>query len=99
MADLKHITDALRAEAKMWDEQSDSMGQVAGAVQGMRMTRLEAGLFQMIVSSYSEAIDQISTRCLEGQVCMADVADALIKNANAYDNQEVDTTKSVEDAY
>ncbi|MFF1914598.1 hypothetical protein ACFVYE_23885 [Streptomyces sp. NPDC058239] len=99
MADLKHITDALRTEAGMWDNQSASMGEVAHAADGMRLTRLEAGLFQLVVSNYNEAIDQISSRCLEGQSRMSEVADALIKNANAYDNHEADTTKSVEDAY
>ncbi|WP_406095910.1 hypothetical protein [Streptomyces sp. NBC_01013] len=99
MADLKHITDALRTEAGMWDKQSASMGEVGHAADGMRLTRLQAGLFQLVVSNYNEAIDQISSRCLEGQSRMSEVADALIKNANAYDNHEADTTKSVEDAY
>ncbi|WNI31233.1 hypothetical protein [Streptomyces sp. ITFR-6] len=99
MADLKHITDALRSEAGMWDKQSVSMGEVSRAADGMRLTRLEAGLFQLVVSNYNEAIDHISARCSEGESRMAEVADALIKNANAYDNHEAETTKSVEDAY
>ncbi|WP_328696580.1 hypothetical protein [Streptomyces sp. NBC_00342] len=99
MADLKHITDALRTEAGMWDKQSASMGEVSRAADGMRLTRLEAGLFQLVVTNYNEAIDQISARCSEGESRMAEVADALIKNANAYDNHEAETTKSVEDAY
>ncbi|MFG2598969.1 hypothetical protein ACPXCP_22695 [Streptomyces sp. DT20] len=99
MADLKHITDALRTEAGMWDKQSASMGEVARAADGMRLTRLEAGLFQLVVTNYNGAIDHISARCSEGESRMAEVADALIKNANAYDNHEAETTKSVEDAY
>ncbi|WP_393058781.1 hypothetical protein [Streptomyces sp. LN549] len=99
MADLKHITDALRTEAGMWDEQSVSLGEVSRATDEMRMTKLEAGLFFLVASNYNEAIDHISARCSEGQSRMSEVADALIKNANAYDNHEAETTKSVEDAY
>ncbi|MFG2674622.1 hypothetical protein [Streptomyces sp. NPDC048445] len=99
MADLKHITDALRTEATMWDEQSVAMGEVSRTAQGMRMTRLEGGLFFLIVPDYCDAIDQITSRCSEGEARMSEVADALIKNANAYDNHEADTKKSVEEAY
>ncbi|MER5357770.1 hypothetical protein [Streptomyces sp. NPDC002785] len=99
MADLKHITDALRTEAGMWDEQSVSLGEVARTTDGMRLTGLEGGIFFLVVPHYNEAIDHVSARCFEGESRMAEVADALIKNANAYDNHEAETTKSVEDAY
>ncbi|MFE4327993.1 hypothetical protein ACFRQM_00715 [Streptomyces sp. NPDC056831] len=98
-ADLKIITDGLRTDAAMWDEQSAAIGGVAHKVESMRMTRIEAGLFQIIFTAYDSAIDQISARCTEGSSRMSEVADALIKNAKAYDNHEISTEKSVEDAY
>ncbi|MBT2385236.1 hypothetical protein [Streptomyces sp. ISL-11] len=98
-ADLKVITDGLRTDAGMWDKQSSAMGEIGRKVDGMRISRLEAGLFQVIYSAYESAINQVSARCGEGEKRMAEVADALVKNAKAYDNHEADTKKHVAGAY
>ncbi|MCX4787380.1 hypothetical protein OG369_14660 [Streptomyces sp. NBC_01221] len=97
--DLKVITDGLRSDAVMWDEQSGAMKAVHNAVEGTRMNHLQAGVFQLIVSAYESVIDQISARSTEGEVQMATVATALYKNAKAYDDHEVDTKKHVDHAY
>ncbi|MFI0739991.1 hypothetical protein ACH4PU_18175 [Streptomyces sp. NPDC021100] len=97
--DLKVITDGIRTDAGMWDKQSTALGGIHNTVEGLRMTRLEAGLFQVLVSAYMDAVDQISSRTSEGRDRMKEVADALAANARAYDDHEVDTTKSVNKAY
>lgn len=97
--DLKVITDGLRSDAAMWDEQSNSMKAVHNAVEGTRMNHLQAGVFFLLVSAYESVIDQISARSTEGEVQMAAVATALYKNAKAYDDHEVDTKKHVDHAY
>ncbi|MBC2875977.1 MULTISPECIES: hypothetical protein [Streptomyces] len=97
--DLKVITDGIRTDAGMWDKQSATLGGIHNTVEGLRMTRLEAGLFQILVSAYMDAVDQISSRTSEGRDRTKAVADALAVNARAYDDHEVDTTKSVEKAY
>ncbi|MEU8569282.1 hypothetical protein AB0C51_13135 [Streptomyces pathocidini] len=97
--DVDVVTHALRAEARTWDEQCDRMGSIFRTVDALRLNRVEAGLFQIVFSAYENAIHQISGRCREGQQCMADIADALIKNASAYDNGEADVTHTIEGAY
>lgn len=97
--DTDVITHALRAEALVWDAQSDKMGAIHRTVEGLRLSRVEAGLFQIIFSAYEAAIHQISGRCGEGRQCMSAVADALVKNANAYDSGEEEVTKTVQGAY
>ncbi|MFJ8852015.1 hypothetical protein [Streptomyces sp. NPDC102437] len=101
MADpnLKVITDGLRTDAAMWDEQSNAMKAVHTAVEGTRMNHLQAGVFQLLVSAYGAVVDQVSERSAEGAVQMAAVATALYKNAKAYDDHEVDTKKHVDHAY
>ncbi|MEU2250120.1 hypothetical protein [Streptomyces sp. NPDC019224] len=97
--DLKVITDGLRTDAAMWDEQSNAMKAVHDAVEGTRMNRLQAGVFQLLVSAYGAVVDQVSERSAEGEVQMAAVATALYKNAKAYDDHEVDTKHHVDHAY
>ncbi|MEW9519395.1 hypothetical protein [Streptomyces tubercidicus] len=97
--DIKAVTDVLRSEARMWDEQSDALGKLHQAVEGLRLTRLEAGIFQWVFPAYETAVNEISDRCKEGQQRTQEIANALIKNATAYDNQEEETKAHVEGTY
>lgn len=99
MSDLKTITDAIRADARMWDQQALDIGEVATAIQGLDRNILEYGIFFGFFGKYMDVISFLSARCIEGKANMADIADALVKNAKAYDDHEVETTKSVKDAY
>jgi hypothetical protein len=96
---LKTITDDIRTDARMWDSQSGKLGHIHDTLEGFRINRVEAGLFQVLYSAYMDAIGQLSARTAEGKTRTKEVADALVKNAKAYDDHEVDTKKSVEDAY
>jgi hypothetical protein len=96
---LKTVTDALRTDARIWDLESERMGNIHHAVEGLRMSRTQAGLFQVIFSAYEKSINQISARCAEGQERMSEVATALIKNAKSYDSTEADVKKSIDGAY
>ncbi|MFG2895233.1 hypothetical protein [Streptomyces sp. NPDC048248] len=97
--DIKTVTHVLRSEARMWDEQSDALGKLHHDVEGLRISRLEAGIFQIVFAAYETAVNEISDRCKEGQQRTQEIADALIKNATAYDNQEEDTTAHIEGTY
>ncbi|WP_171168528.1 hypothetical protein [Streptomyces sp. I05A-00742] len=97
--DLKVITDGIRTDARMWDAQSGTLGGIRNAVDGLRLSQLEAGLFAVFVIAYTDAINQISSRVGEGRDRTKEVADALVKNAKAYENHEAETTKSIENAY
>lgn len=97
--DVKTVTDALRAESRMWDEQSDALSRLSHTVEGLRISRLEAGMFQIVFSAYEQAIDQISQRCEEGNKRTQEIASALIRNAKSYDENEEETTQHVENAY
>ncbi|MFF3518303.1 type VII secretion target [Streptomyces sp. NPDC002573] len=96
---LKVVTDALRTDARMWDRESERMGNIHQAAEGLRLSRIQAGIFQLLFAAYEEAIDQISARCAEGKQRMDEVATALIKNANAYDSREADVKQSIDGAY
>lgn len=99
MSEVTVVTDALRAEAVVWDEQSSTIGTVAAAVGPLRLNRLQAGLFQAVVDEYAAICDKVQDRCLEGRTRMADIATALRLNADAYDRRDADVAESVDNAY
>ncbi|MFG2628895.1 hypothetical protein [Streptomyces sp. NPDC048473] len=97
--DLKVITDAIRTDVGTWDEQAKSIGEVSASIKGMQQNPTELGIFAPLFIAYNGVITHLSSRCAEGNVEMSKIADELVRNAKAYDDQEVDTTKSVEGAY
>ena len=81
-------TAALRHEAGRWTQGSEELRLVAQMVDGMRMSRLEAGLFNPLLREYTELINVVSGRCLEGVGRTHEVSDALRRVADIYDDEE-----------
>jgi hypothetical protein len=81
-------TAALRHEAVRWRLCSDNLRRVVHLTEGMRMSRLESGVFLVLLSAYSEVINVVSGRCDEGVVRTAEIADALVGVADVYDDEE-----------
>ncbi len=86
--ELQVATDALRTEAGIWDQQSDQLAAIVGEVEGLRLHRLEAGIFELIVSAYGAVVDQVSARCAEGHQRTVEVAATLRQVADTYDDEE-----------
>jgi hypothetical protein len=85
---LQVATDALRTEAGVWDAQSAKMGEIVTKSADLRLSRIEAGIFQIIVGPYDAATDQVTNRCREGQQRMTEVATTLRQVADTYDAEE-----------
>jgi hypothetical protein len=88
--EVKAATDALRNEGGVWDQQSQQMGTIAGRAEDLRYTRVQAGVFQVYIGGYNDAVDLIHTRCQEAVTRMTEVADSLRNNAAVYDKEELD---------
>ncbi len=86
--EVKVATDALRTEAGEWDRQSAALAAVAAKVAGMELGRVEAGLFQLIVSPYNQVVDAVQARCREGATAMTEVATTLRRVADTYDAED-----------
>ncbi|MFF5180443.1 hypothetical protein ACFY2Q_20650 [Micromonospora sp. NPDC000316] len=97
--DVEVATDTLRVEAGMWLRHSDQMAVITSMAEGLRMTALEAGLFQLIVTPYDEAADQITARCREGQQRMTEIATTLRKVADTYDAEEANNAHQLNNLY
>jgi hypothetical protein len=96
---VQAATNALRDEAKVWDDQSKTIGGIGPKVEGLRLNRIEAGLFQVIVTEYERAIGLIATRTGEGRQAMTNVADTLRAVADTYDQEEAAGTHRMKNLY
>jgi len=85
---VKVATEALRYEAGVWDREADEIGKIPAKAEDIRLTRIEAGLFQVIFDTYGQVIDQVIARTGEGRTQMNAVADALRTVADTYEQEE-----------
>jgi Excreted virulence factor EspC, type VII ESX diderm len=84
VGELRVIAASLRQAAGIWDEQATAIGSVSATAGAMRLDRVEAGVFQLIVGPYDAVADQVSARCEEGMQDMRGIASALDRSADTY---------------
>jgi uncharacterized protein YukE len=80
--------EALRQDARIWDDQSNQLKQVVQLVDRLAMDRLQAGIFQVFVSAYQDAVHEVSARATEGSAATAAIASTLASVADQYQQQE-----------
>lgn len=97
--DIDVITSALRSEALTWDAAADAATSISSAADALRMSRLEAGIFQLVASEYEATTDHVYSRCREGAAELNAIADALRRNARAYDERDADVAQHVDGSY
>ncbi|MEV4319258.1 hypothetical protein [Actinocrispum sp. NPDC049592] len=96
---VKVATEALRKEAGVWDEESAEMTKIADKADGLRLTRIEAGVFQVIFDAYGLAIDQIIARSHEGSERMSEVGRTLRSVADTYESEETAKVHKLKNIY
>ncbi|HYS41169.1 MAG TPA: hypothetical protein VEO01_36610 [Pseudonocardiaceae bacterium] len=90
---------ALRQDVQIWDQQSGQLAQIAQQAGALRMDRIEAGIFQLFVSAYQGATDQVISRSTEGGTAMTEIGATLTTVANAYENDEHGNTHRFRDLH
>ncbi|KUL27782.1 type VII secretion target [Actinoplanes awajinensis] len=86
--EVRVATDALRREANQWDTQSGRLSALSGTSSGMEFGRLEAGLFQMMVTPYNDVLHGVSARCAEGATAMTEMAQTLRTAVQTYQSED-----------
>lgn len=81
-------TNALRAEAGVWDAQAAAMAGIPPKLEALSLTRLQAGIFQVVVDAYGQVHQQVLGRTSEGQQRMREVSATLRQVADTYDREE-----------
>lgn len=92
-------TNALRSDAGIWDAQSTSLGKIGPQVQDLRLSRIEAGVFQLMVGPYDTLADQLTDRCTEGTGRLAEVGKTLRTAADTYDAEEAKNEHALRNLY
>ena len=96
--EVQVVTNSLRQVAKIWDNEATTIGSITAKVDGMSLGRIDAGVFQLIVSPYDAVVQAVAKRCAEGKTAMQAIADALVSNAKAYDANEANLSAAADSA-
>jgi hypothetical protein len=79
---------SLRSVARIWDQQAEAIAAIPGKTEGVRLNRLNAGIFQLIVSPYEAVLNAVADRSRQGDTQMRDIASELRASADTYDKTE-----------
>ena len=96
---IRVATEALRTEAGVWDTQAAQVNRIGPTADGLRLNRIEAGLFQVIFDTYQQVIDQVIARADEGAARMREIATTLRDVADTYDREEASNTHRLNNIY
>lgn len=72
----------------MWSTQAGAMEQTHSAAARLGFDRLQAGVFQVIVTAHADLAATIQARCAEAAREMARIAATLREVADTYDDEE-----------
>lgn len=97
--DIKVATDALRTEAEVWTAQAAELTTIATKADGLRFSRIEAGLFQLICGVHDEIVTHVVARCGEGNTQMTAISSTLRTVADTYDQEESANEHSFRNLY
>ncbi|MFC1402374.1 MULTISPECIES: hypothetical protein [Streptacidiphilus] len=84
----------LEQEAGVWDSDADQLQSIASKAGGLRLDRVTAGIFQMIVTAHDDLVSTVSARANEGSSEMHRIAQALRTTDRGYREQEASTAQS-----
>jgi hypothetical protein len=96
---VKVATDAVRQEATVWEQQAAQLQAAATTVAGLRVTRLEAGIFQLVVEAYNDLVATVTDRCREGHDRMADIGSTLRRVADVYETEDAANAHRLKNLY
>jgi len=85
---LRVATDTLRNDAGVWDGKSSTMSDLNAKIQTLTFTRLEAGLFQVIVSANDKLVTDLASRSSEASQRFTEVAKVLRVCADTYEAED-----------
>lgn len=99
MSDLKAATDAIRADARLWDEQVDAATRAAGAIRGLNLFTIDLPLAAPVKHAVNSIVPLLHDLAAGAGPEFKQIADDLRLNAQAYEDHEAEVTAHVKNAY
>ena len=87
-AEVKVATGALEREAQKWDDNAPALTNINVTMAGMSLTRLEAGLFQIVYDAYEKVRAGLQDRAREGASEFAEVGRTLRQVGKTYQDED-----------
>jgi hypothetical protein len=84
VASLEHM----RAAAASWDVAADHLRSASGMADGLKFTRIEAGIFQGAWEKYADTAAYIVARLNEGSAEAASIGTVLRESADTYERED-----------
>jgi hypothetical protein len=84
VASLEHM----RAAAAAWDVAGNHLRVASGMADGLKFSRVEAGIFQVAWERYTEAAAYIGERLNEGSAEAASIGTVLRESADTYERED-----------
>lgn len=97
--EVQVAAQTLRDEGNVWLDQADNMRAAARKAQGLQIDRLQAGIFQVVVSSYDAVDTVVVDRCNEAQQRMTEVGHTLRMVADAYQDEDDRRAHAIRNLY
>lgn len=98
-ADLKVTVKAIKKDADLWEKESSVGTSVANAAISLRMSVLQAGIFQGVMYANNSVCDFVNAAGTRASQQMKAAATALRENARAYENTDAEVAASVPNGY
>ncbi len=64
--EMRVASGALEGEADKWDDEAPGLDSIHESLEGMALTRVEAGLFQIMFNAYESCRSTVAGRAEEG---------------------------------
>jgi hypothetical protein len=78
----------MRAAAASWQVAGDHLRAASGMADGLKISRMEAGIFQAAWDAYTEAATYIVARLNEGSAEAASIGTVLCESADTYERED-----------
>ncbi len=87
-AEVKVATGALETEAQKWDDNGPALTDINFQMAGMSLTRLEAGLFQIVYDAYEKVRAGLQDRAREGATEFYAIGKTLRQVGKTYQEED-----------
>jgi hypothetical protein len=99
------VTEALRLKSKEWHMLADAMGKVQRIVDGMKLGATAfhigdpMGSFLLYANKYNDFVTHLAGVVKQGQTEFEQMADALVRMANEYDQADLNAKIDLQKIY